>query len=358
MKSAKASPAFWKNKSVFLTGHTGFKGGWLSLWLRSMGSQVSGFSKDPEYRPNFFELLNLASKMKSDLRADINESQKLTDSLKESNAEIVFHLAAQPLVRKSYQEPIQTYMDNVMGTISLLEAVRKCPSVKAVIIITTDKCYENREWAWPYREDEALGGYDPYSSSKACAEIATAAWRRSFFQGTEKNVKVVTARAGNVIGGGDWSEDRLIPDAIRSISKNTTLMIRNPRAIRPWQHVLDPLNGYLLLAEKTYGTEAHAHSFNFGPSDDDSVSVQTVLELFQSYWGPDFKWIAELNPANPHEAALLKLDSSRAKSQLAWSPRWILSESLKHTVDWYKTALAQPEKLETVSLKQLELFLS
>jgi len=350
-------PVFWKGKKVFLTGHTGFKGGWLSLWLDSMGAKVTGYAHDPETKPNFFDLVKLGDRL-SDVRGDLNDFEKLSGALQKSDSEILIHMAAQPLVRKSYREPVKTYMDNVMGTISVLEAVRKASSVKTVVVITTDKCYENREWLWPYREDEAMGGYDPYSSSKACAEIATAAWRRSFFENSTNPVKVATVRAGNVVGGGDWSEDRLIPDAVRALTSKSVLKIRNPSSVRPWQHVLDPLHGYLTLAEKLHLKATNISSaYNFGPQDEDSLPVQNVLEVFKSHWGPDFRWEVEASTLNPHEAGLLKLDSSRAKAELGWTPRWKLNETLSHTAEWYRTALVKPAALTDLSLSQISAFM-
>lgn len=356
--SKSVDPTFWRGKKVFLTGHTGFKGSWMSLWLAHMGSQVTGYSLDPAYSPSIFELAQVGKQLAKDVRGDINHFENLKNALVDSKAEIVVHMAAQPLVRLSYREPIKTYLDNVMGTLNVLEAVRQCPWVKSVVIITTDKCYENREWVWPYREDEAMGGYDPYSSSKACAEIATAAWRRSFFENGGHPAKVATVRAGNVIGGGDWSEDRLIPDAIRAINSKSTLSIRNPGAVRPWQHVLDPINGYLMLAERLYKNDKDiSPAFNFGPSEDDSVSVETVLNQFKSHWGDDFSWKIESSSTQPHEAGLLKLDSSRAKRQLGWKPRWNLSQALEQTATWYKSALRTDQNMRDVSIHQIETFI-
>lgn len=348
------NPSLWKDRSVFITGHTGFKGGWLSLWLNFLGAQVTGYAKDPETNPSFFNLTQLASRVR-DHRGNLSEAQKLAEALVQAKPEVVFHMAAQPLVRRSYREPVQTYLDNVMGTIYLLEAVRHAPSVKAVVVITTDKCYENREWLWPYREDEALGGFDPYSSSKACAEIATAAWRRSFLE--KSNVLVATVRAGNVIGGGDWSEDRLIPDAIRAVHSRQSLVIRHPEAVRPWQHVLDPLRGYIMTAERLLaGDKSTATAFNFGPSDEDSQPVKNVLNHFKSHFGPEFSWKVESESAQGlHEAHLLKLDSSRAKKILGWAPRWRISDSIAQTASWYKAA-AEGQDMYTFSLKQIEGF--
>lgn len=353
MSSKTVNPAQWKGKSVFVTGHTGFKGGWLSLWLHSMQAKVTGYSLAPETNPNFFTVVGLDKKIK-DVRGNINDFSLLTKSMQEAAPEIVIHMAAQPLVRRSYREPVQTYMDNVMGTISVLEAIRQTPSVKSVVVITTDKCYENREWVWPYREDEAMGGYDPYSSSKACAEIATAAWRRSFFK---DDVLVATVRAGNVIGGGDWSEDRLIPDAVRAAKNNTALVVRNPDAVRPWQHVLDPVHGYLMLGERLMNRDKElATAFNFGPRDEDARPVREVLDALKKSWGSGFDWKVEQSDKNPHEANLLKLDSSRAKRTLGWKPRWQLETALEKTAEWYKTALQDERKLYDLTVKQIHEF--
>ena len=339
--ASQVNPKFWNSKKVFVTGHTGFKGGWLSFWLHSMGAKVQGYSLDPETKENFFDALKL-QELVNDKRGDINNFELLTRTMIDSSPEIVFHMAAQPLVRRSYREPVKTYMDNVMGTISVLEAIRKTPSVKTVVVITTDKCYENKEWVWPYRENEPLGGYDPYSSSKACAEIATAAWRNSFFK---NEVLVATVRAGNVIGGGDWSEDRLLPDGVRAISQGKPLIVRNPNAVRPWQHVLEPLSGYMLLAEKLHQrndsnknevSSRYAGAFNFGPSDVDARPVCEVLNLFKQHWGNGFDWKVESDQQNLHEAHLLKLDSSKAKFDLKWNPKLNLSQAIQMTAEWYR----------------------
>ncbi len=323
--------SFWKDKQVLLTGHTGFKGGWLSLWLQSMGAKVHGYALTPSTNPNFFTSVNVAEGMASQTIADIRDAQKIKDVMEQIKPEIIFHMAAQPLVRYSYAEPVETYAVNVMGTVNLLEAARHSPSVKAIVNVTTDKCYENREWLWAYREDEALGGYDPYSSSKACSEIVTAAYRQSFL--AEKGIGVATARAGNVIGGGDWSEDRLIPDFFRAVENKQTLIIRSPNAIRPWQHVLEPLSGYLILAQKLHSDpEKYASGWNFGPSDDAANTVSWILNTMAEKI-PNAKWEVDHNP-QLHEASLLKLDSSKAKNLLGWQPRWTLDESLNKIVEW------------------------
>lgn len=323
--------SFWKDKQVLLTGHTGFKGGWLSLWLQSMGAKVHGYSLAPSTHPNFFTAANVGEDMASNTIADIRDAQKIKDVIEQIKPEIIFHMAAQPLVRHSYAEPVETYAVNVMGTVNLLEAVRHSASVKAVVNITTDKCYENREWSLAYKEEQALGGYDPYSSSKACSELVTAAYRQSFL--AEKGIGVATARAGNVIGGGDWSNDRLIPDFFRAIAKSQPLIIRSPNAIRPWQHVLEPLGGYLNLAEKLYDDPAKfAGAWNFGPSEEDAQTVSWILTKLAEKI-PNATWSIDQNP-QLHEANLLKLDSSKARGQLNWTPRWSLDEALNKIVEW------------------------
>ncbi len=326
------NPSFWKDKQVLLTGHTGFKGGWMSLWLQSMGAKVHGYALAPTTQPNFFSAANVAESMESHSIADILDAQKIKDVIEQIKPEIIFHMAAQPIVKYSYAEPVETYAVNVMGTVNLLEAARHSPSVKVIVNITTDKCYENREWLWAYRENEALGGYDPYSSSKACSEIVTAAYRQSFL--AEKGIGVASARAGNVIGGGDWSEYRLIPDFFRAIENRQTLIIRSPNAIRPWQHVLEPLSGYLILAQKLYSDpEKYASAWNFGPSDGAAKTVSWILNNMSEKI-PNTQWEVDHNP-QLHEASLLKLDSTKANKLLGWHPRWSLEESLDRIVEWH-----------------------
>jgi CDP-glucose 4,6-dehydratase len=324
---------FWRNRPVFITGHTGFKGGWLALWLHAWGAKVHGYALPPDTTPNLFTVANVAASLTSHTLADVQDAQALQAAMEKAQPEILFHLAAQPLVRRSYVEPVATYATNVMGTVHVLEAVRRVESVRVVINVTTDKCYENREWLWPYREQEALGGYDPYSSSKACSEIITAAYRRSFL--AEAKVAVASARAGNVIGGGDWSDDRLLPDFLRAIDAGQTLKIRSPQAVRPWQHVLEPLSGYIMLAESLYSEpSAFAEAWNFGPAEDDAKTVQWILEQLALAM-PDARWSLDDKP-QPHEAAHLKLDSSKARARLGWKPRWHLSQALKKTTDWHQ----------------------
>lgn len=349
MEGMVMNRSFWQGKNVFLTGHTGFKGGWLALWLTDMGAEVHGYALSPPTEPNFFNVTQLASKLATHTVADIRDAAALAQAMQASQAEIVFHLAAQPLVRYSYQQPIETYATNVMGTIHLLEAVRQTPSVKAVVNITTDKCYENREWVWPYREDEVLGGYDPYSSSKACAELVTAAYRRSFLQ--TQGVQLASVRAGNVIGGGDWAADRLIPDFLRAMDAGQTLVIRSPHAIRPWQHVLEPLAGYLSLAEKLVIEGAgFAEAWNFGPNEQDARSVQWIVEQLCQQM-PNTHWQCD-NAQQPHEAHSLRLDSSKAKARLDWSPRWHLAQALAQTLAWH-LAWQQGEDMTLKSLEQI-----
>lgn len=341
--------SFWKHKQVLLTGHTGFKGGWLSLWLQSMGAQVHGYALLPSTDPSFFSLADVENGMASHTIADIRDDKKLFDVVHKVQPDIVFHMAAQPLVRYSYAEPVETYSVNVMGTVNLLEAVRRISSVRVIVNVTTDKCYENREWSMAYKEDEPLGGYDPYSSSKACSELVTAAYRQSYL--AEKGIGVATARAGNVIGGGDWSNDRLIPDFFRAIVKNKPLVIRSPNAIRPWQHVLEPLSGYLNLAEKLHAEAAkYSGAWNFGPSEDDAQTVSWILNNLAEKI-PNATWQIDQNP-QLHEAGLLKLDSSKARGHLNWIPRWTLDEALNKIVEW-QNQFENGSDLKKYSLTQI-----
>ncbi len=327
------NPDFWAGKRVFLTGHTGFKGGWLSLWLQSLGAEVHGYALSPPTEPNLFTVAKISQSMAGSTIADIRDASALTKAMKMAQPDIVIHLAAQPLVRYSYVEPTETYATNVMGTVNLFEAIRKSPTVKAALNITTDKCYENREWLKPYREDEALGGYDPYSSSKACSELVTAAYRQSFL--AESGVAVASARAGNVIGGGDWAQDRLIPDFLRAIDANKPLVVRAPNAIRPWQHVLEPLSGYLMLAERLFVEGASfAEAWNFGPADEDARNVGWIVEQLTAA-KPGALWQTDKN-SQPHEANYLKLDSSKAHARLGWQPRWKLQSALEKIMQWHK----------------------
>lgn len=343
------NPAFWRNRRIFLTGHTGFKGGWLSLWLQSMGAEVHGYALAPKTESNLFVEANVAQGMASSVVADIRDADSLRDAMREARPDIVLHLAAQPLVRYSYANPVETYATNVMGTVHMLEAVRATPGVGAVVNVTTDKCYENREWIWGYRENEAMGGHDPYSSSKACAELVTSAYRRSFLD--PAGVPVASARAGNVIGGGDWAEDRLIPDFLRALDEGEVLKIRSPRSIRPWQHVLEPLAGYLMLAERLHGEGmGFAEAWNFGPADEDARTVKWIVERLAEMQ-ENVEWESDDAPAL-HEANFLKLDSSKARGLLGWQPKWRLQTALQKTLEWHQ-AWRNGEDMRAVSLTQI-----
>lgn len=333
------SPSFWKGKRVFVTGHTGFKGSWLSLWLQDMGAIVKGYALEPNTNPNLFTQANVAQNMESEI-GDITDLKHITESIIAFNPEVLIHMAAQPLVRLSYHEPVLTYATNVMGTVNVLEAARNCTNLKAIVCVTTDKCYENKEWAWGYRENEAMGGHDPYSSSKGCAELVTAAYRKSFFNG-KNSAYLASARAGNVIGGGDWADDRLIPDIIKAFEKNEPVIVRNPMATRPWQHVLEPLSGYLLLAQHLYEDGSDfAEGWNFGPKDEDCKSVSWILDKMVDKWGKGASWELDKNN-NPHEAGYLKLDCSKAATQLNWYPKWNLEDTLESIINWHQNYIAQ-----------------
>jgi CDP-glucose 4,6-dehydratase len=351
------SSSFWHGKRVFLTGHTGFKGGWLALWLQQLGVEVTGYSLAPSTTPSFFETAQVGQGMQS-MTGDIRDLAQLTSALLSSQPDIVLHLAAQSLVHYGYKHPVETYATNVMGTVHVLEAVRQTPSVKAVVVVTTDKCYENQEWHWGYRENEPMGGYDPYSSSKGAAELATAAYRTSYFNPNNyasHGVAVATARAGNVIGGGDWALDRLIPDMLRAISQNQPVLIRRPKAIRPWQHVLEPLAGYLTLAQDLYAIGSDiSGAYNFGPREQDAQPVQWVVEHITRFWGPEAIWQAD-TADHPHEAKYLKLDCSKAKAVLGWEPQWALAHSLSEVVAWHKAHIAQ-KNMRQFSLEQIHHF--
>ena len=329
---------FWNKKKVFLTGHTGFKGSWLSVWLHSLGAEVTGYALGPPTDPSLFDLARGGELLHSVL-GDVRKSDHLAREMQKAGPEIVFHLAAQPLVRDSYQDPVETYSINVMGTVHLLEAVRHCPGVKAVINVTTDKCYENREWVWGYRENEPLGGHDPYSNSKACSELATASYRDSFFHPQDYSrhgVALASARSGNVVGGGDWATDRLVPDCVRSVLKGEKIRIRSPHAIRPWQHVLETLAGYLLLAQKLYeeGPE-FAGAWNFGPEDSEARTVEWIVRRICARWGNGAVYEVDRGP-HPYEAHFLKLDCSKAKARLNWHPRWNLEQAIERVLEWVR----------------------
>jgi len=351
------NPTFWQGKRVLLTGHTGFKGSWLSLWLQAIGAQVIGYALAPPTNPSLFEIAEVAQGMTSVI-GDIRDLAKLQAVFAEHQPEIVIHMAAQPLVRYSYQNPVETYSTNVMGTVHLLEAVRNTPDVKVVVNITTDKCYENREWVWGYRENEPMGGFDPYSNSKGCAELVNAAYRSSFFNAdnyAQHGVATATVRAGNVIGGGDWAQDRLIPDILSALEQGRKVDIRNPHAIRPWQHVMEPLRGYLTLAEKLF---EHGPSFgegwNFGPNDEDSKSVGWIVEQMAALWGTDPQWHIDTGE-HPHEAHYLKLDISKARSRLDWHPALRLKDALALIIDWSKQHQAGAN-MRQLTLTQLQAY--
>lgn len=344
----------YRGKRVLITGHTGFKGSWLSLLLNELGADLYGFALEPPTSPSLYKEAKIDELVTSYI-GDVRDLDYLTKVIQEVQPEIVFHMAAQPLVRESYKIPVETYSTNVMGTVHLLEACRSTSSVKAIVNVTTDKCYENKEWHWGYRENEPMGGYDPYSNSKGCSELITSAYRNSFFNPSEyKNhgVAVATARAGNVIGGGDWAEDRLIPDFIRAISKGEKVRIRSPFAIRPWQHVLEPLSGYLRLAELLY-TEGpkFAQAWNFGPYDHDARNVEWITKTICEFWGDEASFEIDKKP-QPHEANYLKLDCSKANAELNWFPKWDIQTTLKSIVDWNKAYLNN-EDIREVTKRQI-----
>lgn len=343
---------FWRGKRVLLTGHTGFKGSWLSLWLQSMGANLKGLALDPPTTPSLFVEAKVAQGMVSQI-GDVRDYNTVLQAVAEFKPEIVIHMAAQPLVRYSYKNPIETYATNVMGTVHLLEAIRHTGTTKVVVNVTTDKCYENKEWIWGYREDEPMGGFDPYSSSKGCSELVTSAYRRSYF--TENGIALASARAGNVIGGGDWAEDRLIPDILCAFERNQPVVIRNPYSTRPWQHVLEPLSGYLKLAEKLWqDPEAYAEGWNFGPNDDDVKPVGWIVERMVAMWG-DANWRVDTG-AQPHEANYLKLDISKAKQRLSWTPRWDLDTALNKIVTWHQLWISKAD-VRSLCLQQINQYI-
>jgi CDP-glucose 4,6-dehydratase len=345
---------FWRGKSVFLTGHTGFKGGWLTVWLIDMGANVCGYALPPDTEPSYFALCDLERKVKS-VVGDIRDGAALTRSIAAARPDIVFHLAAQPLVRRSYGQPAETFETNVLGTVNLLEAIRSTDSVKAVVVVTSDKCYENAEWPWGYRETDPLGGHDPYSASKACAEIVCAAYQRSFFEITKSSASIATVRAGNVIGGGDWSDDRIVPDAIKAFTRGIPLLVRNPSSVRPWQHVLEPLAGYLLLAQRLYHEgPSYAGTWNFGPHEENAVAVSRLADAVARHWGNRAVWRVEKSVSALHETNCLRLDCGKARALLGWRPRLPLDESVEMTVRWYRAATGQKvANMDEISCAQI-----
>ncbi|MCU1759174.1 CDP-glucose 4,6-dehydratase [Pseudomonas sp. 14P_8.1_Bac3] len=341
--------AFWAGKKVFLTGHTGFKGGWLALWLQQLGAQVHGFALPAATTPALWSVAGLDRLIAGDL-TDIRDEAAVANSLQAFQPDVVFHLAAQPLVREAYRTPVETYAINVMGTVNVLEAVRHCPSVRAVVVVTTDKCYENREWVLPYREYDALGGFDPYSNSKACVELLCASYRNSFLQAS--GAALATARAGNVIGGGDWSPERLIPDVFRAWQNHEEVVLRYPHATRPWQHALEPLMGYLMLAQALVEDgEKYAGAWNFGPDSNSVATVETIVGQLAEVWPGAVRWSVDTQ-AQPHEAGLLALDSSKARLELGWTPRWSLATTLERTLAW-NLAWQQGEDMHIFTRKQI-----
>ncbi|MGZ5971759.1 MAG: CDP-glucose 4,6-dehydratase [Polyangiales bacterium] len=349
-----------RGKRILVTGHTGFKGGWLTLWLQSLGARVTGYALAPESEPSFYGAAAIATRCTS-IIGDVRDRDKLARTVKEADPEVVLHLAAQSLVRRSYAEPHATLEVNVMGTANLLEAIRDAKCRAAVVVVTSDKCYENREWPYAYRENDPLGGHDVYSMSKAAAELVASSWRRSFFDPrklAEHGVAIATARAGNVIGGGDWAENRIVPDAIRALAKSEAIVVRNPASVRPWQHVLEPLGGYLALAARLLGEdrERYCTSYNFGPAIDGACTVAELCDRIVAAWGSG-QWIDKRDPNAPHEAGLLRLAIDRAAVELAWKPRWSVDEAIRHTVAWYR-AFHHGGDVARVALEQIEAYSS
>jgi CDP-glucose 4,6-dehydratase len=353
--SGRVEAGFWRGRRVLLTGHTGFKGAWLALWLQSLGARVTGFSAGSPTRPSLYELARVGEGMEN-VEGDVCDAPAVAAVIAAAAPEVVIHMAAQPLVRRSLAEPRDTFQINVMGTVNLLDAVRtRGDGVRAVINVTSDKCYENREWEWGYREDEPMGGRDPYSASKGCSELVTEAFRRSFFSDGH-GVRLASARAGNVIGGGDWGAERLLPDILRAALAGEEVRVRNPNAVRPWQHVLNPLSGYLVLAQALWDAPEHAAGWNFGPAEGDARTVGSIVERMGELWPSELRWAVDERP-HPHEACYLKLDSSRARTRLGWQPLVGLDAALQSIVDWYQ-ALAQGADMRVVTAAQIEAFQS
>jgi CDP-glucose 4,6-dehydratase len=345
-------PAFWEGRRVLLTGHTGFKGAWLALWLQSLGAVVTGFSNGVPTEPSLYELARVQDSMHN-IVGDIRDPAAVEAAVAACRPEVAIHMAAQSLVRRSFSEPRETYETNVMGTVNLLDAIRRDGAVRVLVNVTSDKCYDNREWEWGYRENEPMGGHDPYSSSKGCAELVTDAYRRSFFSERD-GTRVASARAGNVIGGGDWAEDRLVPDLMRAALTNAPLCVRNPEAIRPWQHVLNPLSGYLVLAQALWESIEYASAWNFGPAEEDAKPVAWIVSRLTELWAGDLRVSQDPGP-HLHEARYLKLDSSRAKTHLGWRPTWPLADGLQAVVDWY-LAVREGGDMRAATCEQIRAF--
>lgn len=349
MEGVVVSSEFWRGRRVLVTGITGFKGTWLAMWLHELGANVWGYSLRPPTTPSLFRAVDSASTVKW-IEGDVRDRARVRDALQECRSEIVFHLAAQPLVRISYEMPVETFEANVLGTVNVLEALRHEATIRAIVVVTTDKCYENREWCWPYRESDSLGGHDPYSSSKACAELVASAYRRSFY--ADRGIGLATARAGNVLGGGDWACDRLLPDTMIKLAAGEPALVRNPKSVRPWQHVLDALQGYLLLAERLAGNAAaYGESWNFGPQEESLRSVSELVDMACAMWGDGARWQSR-ELVQPHEANQLVLDSSKARGRLGWRTRLHLSEALEWSVAWYK-AYRDGHNMRNFSLSQI-----
>lgn len=355
LESVVMTPGFWRGRRVLVTGHTGFKGGWLCLWLRQLGADVAGYALPPDTEPSLFEAAGVGSAVRSTI-GDVRDAQTLARTVRDHDTEFIFHLAAQALVRRSYARPVETFATNVMGTVNALEAARACPSVRVAVIVTSDKCYENRERARGYRESDPLGGRDPYSASKACAELATQAWRLSF-SGDRHAPLVASARAGNVLGGGDWAEDRLLPDIVRALASGAPAEIRNPASTRPWQHVLDPLAAYLLLAQRLHEDGPPlTGAWNFGPLPREARTVHWIADKACRLWGAGARWKAAPKKSQPHEARLLSLDAAKARRKLGWRPRLPVDETLRWTVDWYKAFHSGPARARRVTEEQIARF--
>lgn len=347
--------SFYKDKRVFITGHTGFKGSWMCKVLEVAGAKITGYSLKAPTDPSLFEIAEIEKGMEKSIIADIRDLDTLKKAMLEAKSEIVIHMAAQPIVRESYKDPAFTYETNVMGTVNILEAVRICPTVKSVVNVTTDKVYRNNEWEWGYREIDALDGFDPYSNSKSCSELVTSSYKKSFF--ADKDIAISTCRAGNVIGGGDFAKDRIIPDCVRAMENKTEIIVRNPYSTRPYQHVLEPVCTYLMLAQKQYEDKSFAGEYNVGPDDQDCVNTGTLVDLFCKYWGEEAKWKNLCEENAPHEANFLKLDCSKIKSKLNWQPRWHIDDAIEMVVEWSKVYL-HGKDINSVMLNQIKCFIN